>query len=144
MALVSRVKEFHIPVKELILPKRIYACKPETSLKGVIEMMQKHNIGCLVVSNQERETLGIITERDFILKITGMNLNLAEEKVEDFMTPHPTTIDEDEPMLKVLQYMQMGKFRHVIIVDKKSKIRSVFSMRDVMEYLFKTIQAKDL
>jgi CBS domain-containing protein len=54
-----------IPVRELMQPDPI-TIRPEASTLEAIQVMRKHEIGCLPVVNAQARLVGIVTEHDFM------------------------------------------------------------------------------
>ncbi|UCF68360.1 MAG: CBS domain-containing protein [Acidobacteriota bacterium] len=81
LRLLARGHEFEdkrtIPVAE-VMRKELITISPETTSLEAMELMEKHQIGCVPVVKDER-LVGIVTERDF-MDIAG---ELLEEKLKE-------------------------------------------------------------
>jgi len=53
---------------ELIMVKEIVTVKANTTVKAAVELMNKHEIGCLIVVN-DGKPVGIVTERDMLRRV---------------------------------------------------------------------------
>jgi predicted transcriptional regulator len=135
---------FNVPLSDLKLPNKIWACKENASLHTAIKVMQKHQIGCLIISNENRDILGIFTERDVLLKIVDQGLDLTKEKVGDYMTPHPTCMKLDEDIISVVKAMQLGQFRHMVVLNDDSSLKAVISIKDIVRKMLNIIENKHL
>ena len=69
----------------LALPQPIVV-NAGTSLNKAIQKLQKRSLGCLLVE-RDSKLIGIMTERDILLKITGKGMNFDKEIV--IMHPGP-------------------------------------------------------
>ena len=58
---------------------------PDTSVEEAAKIMTKEGIGSLVVC-QNKELVGIITEKDFVERVVAKGLNARDLKVKDIMT----------------------------------------------------------
>ena len=58
----------------------------EASLKEAVENLQKHHIGCVLVSGADGTLKGIFTERDLLNRVAGRGLDWSRCRVADFMT----------------------------------------------------------
>merc|ERR1719461_1978463 len=68
---------------------KVMTCKADSSLLYVSDIMVQLNIGCLMVINDERNVVGIITERDMVkaMKYGGYHgKHSAEMLAGDYMT----------------------------------------------------------
>lgn len=52
------------------------------------------------------------------------------------MTSHPTTVEHTATLQQAMQCMNLGGFRHVIIVDEKNKVKTLISIKDVLNFLY--------
>jgi len=59
----------------------------------------------------------------------------AFQTVEDVMTEQPDCLREQDDLSKAIEFMQDGKFRHLPIMNKKSKLVGIVSDRDVLHHL---------
>lgn len=140
---MKEVAEFRKSLKDMKIPKRIIHCRPETPFKDVLEAMKSKDMGAVVITTADRIPLGIITERDILKNIAGEDVDLSLP-IETYMTPKPTTVNESEDCLKTIQYMELGGFRRLIVVDDDGKLSFVVSLKDLVFYLYKVIDTKGL
>ncbi|MHC4594147.1 MAG: CBS domain-containing protein [Planctomycetota bacterium] len=55
--------------------------------------------------------------------------------VKDVMTEQVVCLEERDNLVKVIEVMQVGRFRHVPIIDKQETIVGIISDRDVLHHL---------
>ncbi len=55
--------------------------------------------------------------------------------VKDIMTEPVAFVEEQENLAKVIEVMQMGKFRHMPVVDKQKRLVGIISDRDILHLL---------
>ena len=126
--MTERVADFISKVPPIIV-------SPKTSVQEVIEKMQAlPTKGCVLVCDNHKKLLGIVSIRDFLLKVAGVLKDLKNTPIEKIMTPRPECLEKDAPISFALHKMSIGKFRHVPVLDNGTPI-GVVSTRDVIEYL---------
>ncbi len=106
---------------------------PRTSVGGAISLLQNHSIGCVVVTEDHRP-VGIFTERDVLRRVLSSNVSL-ETPVADVMTSPATVVTCDETIGSVIQTLVDGGFRHVPVVDASGVLKSVVSVKRIVEYV---------
>lgn len=106
----------------------------DTSIADCLKIMKDEKIGCLLVV-EDKKLLGIFTERDIIRRIVGKNLSHADIDVADYMTLDPDTLTPDAPLAFALNYMVLGGYRHVPIVDDKGIPQACLSIKDIVKHL---------
>ncbi len=115
----------------LIMEKNIVFARYEDSLEDAIELMKKHNIGCLPIVKDER-IVGIITERD-IIKIFEDKIS-GEKKVSEYMTRKVITITPGTTLIDCARIMVRNGFRRLPVVSKGKLVGIVTSM-DILKAL---------
>ena len=135
--------EIDASVSDLDLAISVSQCSPNTPISKVRKVLQESKIGSIVVTEDE-EVRGIFTERDYLMKIAGRESDLDSRPVSDFMTPNPKSVTDSELILRVIEMMNGGRFRHMIVKDKEGKLVGVISVRDLMVYLSENIKTLQL
>lgn len=108
---------------------------PDTPVQEVIERMQANPTkGCVLVCDEKKRLLGIVSIRDILLKVAGLVPDPARCPVSKIMTPKPECLEKDAPLSFALHKMSIGRFRHVPVVDHGVPV-GVVSTRDLIEYL---------
>jgi CBS domain-containing protein len=123
---------FAAPISDL-QPKNPITIEVGSSLSEAVRCMQKHRIGALLVT-QQGILVGILTERDLVLKVLGRDVSLSAA-VDDLMTHHPETLESDHPIAFALNRMSLGGYRHVPIVDGGGRASGIISVKDVVDYV---------
>ena len=92
-----------------VMTKNITACSPETTIKDVIEILNRNHLSSLVIAENE-EPVGIITERDLVAIIEEMLNDEVRENlpIKLFMTS-PTHTTQGETTLKEAVSLQSIK-----------------------------------
>ena len=124
----ERVVDFISKVPPIIV-------KPDDSIQTVIDRMHEFPTkGCVLVCEEGKKLVGIVSIRDMLLKVAGIMKDPSKVAVRQIMTPRVESLDKDAPLSYALQKMFIGKFRHVPVLDNGSPI-GVVSTRDIIEYL---------
>jgi CBS domain-containing protein len=98
-----------------------------------IHVMQRHGTECVLVQEQGR-LVGILTERDILLKAAGGRVDLNAVAVREIMTPDPVFLTGDDTLAVALHAMSVGGFRHIPIVEDGKGMR-VVSVQDVFRHV---------
>ncbi len=126
-------KTFRLPISEIKLKPAI-TIDISASLLDAVKLMQKHRIGSLIVTEQGK-CAGIITERDFLLNVTGIISDLENTCVTQAMTKDPIRLMKHDKVAFVMHNMQVGGFRHIPIVNEADEPMAVISMKDVNRFI---------
>ncbi len=121
------------PISSLGLRKPV-SVGGETSIAASLQLMKDEKIGCLLITEDDK-LMGIFTERDIIRRIVGKNLSHEDIEVQDYMTSDPDTLQEDAPLAFALNYMVLGGYRHVPIVDESGKPLACLSIKNIVKHI---------
>jgi 2-oxoglutarate/2-oxoacid ferredoxin oxidoreductase subunit beta len=116
-------------------PKTPITIIGQTSLANAIHQMNSHNIGCLLVTDEQGRLTGIFTERDVLMRVAGLVEDLAGTVVADYMTPEPYALKSNTSIKHALHLMSVHGFRHVPLVNDHYQPEGIISFRDVVHYL---------
>jgi CBS domain-containing protein len=121
------------PIRVLEPPQPITLPRTATVAEAV-QWMRAHRIGCILIVDGP-ELVGIVTERDLLLKVLGVTGDLSTIGVEEIMTPEPETLSLDDAIVFALNKMSVGGFRHVPLVDAQKHPTGVVSVKMIVEYI---------
>lgn len=106
---------------------------PGDPVAYAVHVMQQHETGCVLVE-EDGTLVGILTERDVLMKAAGNQADLNAVAVRDIMTPDPVILREDDTLAVALHKMSIGGFRHIPLVAKGHATR-VISIQDVFHHI---------
>ena len=104
-----------------------------TALRDAIGLMQQARGESLIVVRDGRP-VGILTERDVLIKVLGQDVDL-DGPVDEQMTRDPQTISADARVGEALAVMRRGGFRNLPLVDGHGRVAGILRQQDVLEYV---------
>jgi CBS domain-containing protein len=104
------------------------------TVADAVEVMRRHQIGCVLVITAEGKLAGIFTERDLLRRVVVPGLPLSSP-ITEVMTPSPVTASPAEPIAQAVGRMQEGTFRHLPVVSESGSPLGVLSAKRVVHYL---------
>jgi len=119
---------------QTILAKKgtnVVTIRPEQSVKEATRLLVEHNIGALVVVNEARQPVGIISERD-ILRAAARRDDAFARPVSQVMTKDVIIGLPQDDIISVAHTMTERRFRHLPIMDKGELI-GIISIGDVVK-----------
>ncbi len=128
------VAELHSPDPKCSLP--------DASIGEVINLMQENRIGSILIVSDKLELLGIITERDILMKASGSKTDYSRP-VSTIMTKNPITIKANESVAVALEEMMDGRFRHLPITNMDGTPEGILSIRDIMFFLCEQLRKEE-
>ena len=102
-------------------------------------LMDKHELGCLIVTSKEGKPLGIITERDLVRRVLAQNVKPDSVKAKEVMTSPLITAEPDEKISEVARKMSRLNIRRLGVVYK-GQLVGVLSSKDVLAIMPELIE----
>ena len=99
------------------------------------ERMHQRGVGTLVVLDEWKKPVGILTDRDLVERIVAKQLDSSQTLVRDVMTRPPRMVSEDASIESALSLMRSGRFRRLPVVDRDDKLVGLVSLDDVLMLL---------
>jgi len=79
------------------------------------------------------KAIGIITDRDIVVRLIAKAGDLKSAKVEQVMTKDVVSVRPDEDVQKVAELMKERKISRVLVCDQNAKPLGVISLGDLAE-----------
>ena len=107
----------------------------ETStIKDLAALLAKHNIGAVVVVNQDDKPTGIVSERDIVRYLDKSNFSLSDTVVSGIMSHSFISCGLETKSSELMELMTQNKIRHVPIMDN-DRLAGMISIGDVVSRL---------
>ena len=103
-------------VKECMC-KNVSCVSPQTTLDEVAKIMQDKHVGCIPVCNNEKKIVGLITDRDIVLRGVACNKDSSKTPVSEIMTNQIETVTPECEITKVSQIMCNCQIKRVKVTE---------------------------
>jgi CBS domain-containing protein len=106
--------------------------------------MDENDFGCIIVTNKAGKSIGIITERDLVVRVLAKNLKPDMVKAKEIMTTPVVTIEPEASITEAARRMSRLDIRRLVVIYKGNLV-GIISSKDiigVMPELIEIIQEK--
>jgi len=114
-----------------VMSSPVIAMGEDAPANRVAELMDKHDLGCIIVTNKEGKPLGIITERDLVVRVLAKNAKPDTLKANEVMTSPLITIEPDATISDAARKMSKLNIRRLGVIYKK-QITGLLSSKDIL------------
>lgn len=132
--LVSTVSEI-ASRKEIVT---IYADSGKTAY-DVAELIKNKKVDSIIVINEKKQPLGIITERDMVKRVCMKNIASSRIKVEEIMSSPLITIMSYDSIDTASIVMGKNKIKRLVVLEEDNRIAAMLSVADITKYLAKIL-----
>jgi CBS domain-containing protein len=100
-------------------------------LKEVARIMKERDTGVVPVVDDGNKIIGLITDRDIVVRGLAEGKDLADCRVDELMTKQIRSVKEDTPIDEVLTLMQSAEIRRVPVVNGQNELIGIVSLGDI-------------
>jgi len=102
------------------------------SVHTAAQRMHARNVGTLVVVDKDRRPLGIVTDRDLMIRALVECCDPVKARVWEVMSQLPQTVNEDTTTDEALGIMRSGPYRRLPVVNREGHLVGLVSLDDVL------------
>lgn len=119
----------------------VVTVRPDQTLEDAIHLLTENGIGALVVMDEARTVVGIISERDIMHALASCGASALDLSVSSRMTRKVVTCRRETTNDEVMRLMTEGRFRHVPVCEG-GKLVGIISISDVIERRLAVLEAE--
>jgi CBS domain-containing protein len=106
---------------------------PTATLADAAHLLSARRIGAVVVEDQDRTVIGLLSERDIVRVVAAKGAEALSFPVEQAMTRKVVTCREADTVGVIMERMTTGKFRHLPVVED-GRLVGIVSIGDVVKF----------
>lgn len=100
------------------------------SIRDVARIMKNQDTGVVPVVDG-RKIIGLITDRDIVVRGLAEGKNLENARVNELMTRSVRSVREDSTVNEALELMSKAEIRRVAVVDNNDELVGIVSIGDI-------------
>jgi signal-transduction protein with cAMP-binding, CBS, and nucleotidyltransferase domain len=106
----------------------------ETDLANhAVQRFSAFNVGCLAVTNSEQKVVGVLSERDYINKVSVFGKDDKTVQVKDICTYSPIVLAKPtDSVEQCMKKMLVRDIRHLLVMDN-SECVGMISIKDLIK-----------
>jgi len=121
-------------ISSIISGKKVETISASASIHDLVNSLNSHHVGALVVSSDGKKIDGIVSERDVVRAMPGKLDQLIGMNVRDIMTVEVHTCTPDSTVAELMTMMTELRIRHVPVVNEAGALISIVSIGDVVKH----------
>jgi len=102
-------------------------------MQRIAQLMKSEDVGAVPVVELKtsRKLVGIVTDRDIVVKIVADGKTVEKSTARDAMTNNPVTCREDDDVSQAVARMAERKVRRIPIVDANGALKGIIAQADI-------------
>ena len=113
-----------------IMQTNLVTVTSETSIFEAAVLMEKENVGTVLVVGDQHKLLGMITDRQIVTSVVAKKRELSTTTTSEIMTKWPMTIFPDTTCKEALEIMGDYGYRR-LPVENEGKLVGIISLSDL-------------
>ncbi|WP_456466101.1 CBS domain-containing protein [Methanopyrus sp.] len=126
-----------------IAQRRVVTGGENETAEELAYKMREHGIGSVVIVDEEERPVGIVTERDLVIKVVSRGLRPDEVVAREIMSSPVITVNEDVDVNEAVEIMVDKGIRRLPIVDEEGRLVGIVTMQDILRvepHILRTIE----
>ena len=117
-------------VKDVMSSPVVTVYEDETAHR-VAQVMNDHDVGCVIVKTRDEKPIGIITERDLVVRVMAKDTRPSEVTAKEIMSAPLITVSPEETLSEAARRMSRLNIRRLGVIYKGDLI-GVVSSKDIL------------
>jgi len=109
------------------------------SVAEAAEVMTSRKISCIVVMEAEK-VAGVLTERDLLMRVIGMEKDPAAVRTEEVMSSPAMSVAPDSSILSASWIMERMGIRRLVVIDD-NQLRGIVTQTDIFRVVKQKLQS---
>jgi CBS domain-containing protein len=102
----------------------------DTPTRTALEKMAALRIGCMVITDETQQPIGVLTQSDLLVRLVLPGFDLARP-IREVMTLEPRAMPTSSSAYDAALEMATHGLRHLLVVDTRGQLKGVVSERDL-------------
>ena len=103
---------------------------PDASISECVNVMNQHHIGSVPICNQSQNVVGLVTDRDILLRAIVTNKDINNTKVSDIMTTGVFCCEANTDIERATTVMSENQVRRLPVTEQ-NKIVGMLTLTDL-------------
>jgi CBS domain-containing protein len=116
---------------------------PGATVREAVARLNERKVGALVVSEDDKAIVGIISERDVVRRLGTDSVAALDLTVGDIMTREVTTCGHKDTLEQLMWLMTDQRIRHLPVVDEDGGLAGIVSIGDVVKHRLGQLESEN-
>ena len=114
-----------------IMTRNVECTKPGASLMDAARKMKELDVGPLPVCGDDDRLVGMLTDRDIVVRGVADRRDMEQTKVQDIMTREVDYCMEDQPVEHAARLMREKQIRRLVVLNQNRRLVGIVSLGDL-------------
>jgi CBS domain-containing protein len=122
-----------------VMTREPVCCEPGDPISKAAEVMKREDVGSVPVveSRSAGRLVGIVTDRDIVVKVLADGRSVEHSTVREAMTANPVSCREDDDVSRAVSLMEERQVRRMPVVGTDGRLSGIIAQADIATRLNK-------
>ena len=112
--------------------KRVVSLSPRATIVEAAREMEAHAVGAVVVISDDGRPIGLLTDRDVVLRVVAGQRDAATTTIADVMTRGTAFLSHNATIEDATEIMRDCGMRRLPLVDEAGRVDGMVSLDDIV------------
>jgi len=117
-------------VSELI-KRNVQTVEPSATIHEAAKLMKMHDIGFVPVVDKNAGIVGVLTDRDIVIRVIAEGKNPSQVKVAEIASKDVAAVGENATVGEAEQLMKQRKIRRVLVLNQQRQPVGVITLANL-------------
>jgi len=131
----ERAAEAGDDVRRVDPVRDVLTCNTETTIRDAASMMSERNVGSILIVDEERRPIGIVTDSDLRAKVVGKGRDVSD-LISEIMSSPVLTIDEQTTLSSMIATVMKKHLHHFAVTEDgtpNTPVTGIVSEHDILK-----------
>jgi len=114
-----------------VMTRNAECVRPDSSLQEAARKMKSLDVGPLPVCGEQDKLVGMLTDRDIVVRAVAEGLDARTAKVRDAMSEGVSYCFEDDDVQAAARQMQEKQIRRLVVLNRDKRLVGIVSLGDL-------------
>lgn len=115
-----------------VMSRGVKTVLPEQTLREVARLMREENVGIVPVTDAQGRLLGVVTDRDLVVRAMSEDRLPSQVRVVDIMSSEDLEVaTPDDALTDLIEMMGRKQVRRIPVVERDNRLVGIIAMGDI-------------
>jgi CBS domain-containing protein len=115
-----------------VMSRGVKTVLPEQTLREVARLMREENVGIVPVTDVQGRLLGVVTDRDLVVRAMSEDRQPSQVRVADIMSAEDLEVaTPDDSVHDLIELMGRKQVRRIPVVERDNRLVGIIAMADI-------------
>lgn len=115
-----------------VMSRGVKTVLPEQTLREVARLMREENVGIVPVTDAQGRLLGVVTDRDLVVRAVSEDRLPSQVRVADIMSSEDLEVaTPDDSVHELIELMGRKQVRRIPVVERDNRLVGIVAMGDI-------------